>query len=603
MRRGITAFVLACCTGPVWGQVSGQVTLLLDDPTDPSVGNVQVFDEGTGSRLQEPPALQGIRLLDIQFNGRTPLTEKDPSRPRIREHASGASHIVLPHDRGALYRYERPTPSGTIHGFLFVNASGAPRAVASIRVPAHLTGSPFLNRIAVAPDGRSFLVATNRLGGGDVLEVALPSGRVENRTESLPALRVKPRGLALAQDWGLIATTEGLLRFRRVPRDVAVPVSFPAPTPTYWSGDIVLSDNGEHALTVAGTSPLQAHAYALDRWNPAIRVSQTPARMSQAGFLPQHLSGPYLAISDDGSHAAWRQEMVSPEGTPTTELFLAKVPNASPLPADHISSDARYLDTLDEVGQILFVGPDKLRYAVGEKENGPEGLGLTDADVFVASLPPAAGAPQIVNLSRTNGQVLPPFNLRPALKPREMVWSESLRRFLIHDDGDAESIVAFDPDLAVVDVLLVGVKELLMLEVTETGILAYVERNELGNDRFELLRHSGNALSPWTLLESTNFDAGHRSGVRRANGWVAYLENSIGSSRLARIHSGVGGHETLAGWTNVDASFGFTPQGSAVFHGRELASQSMRFGVWEANGTVRLLQTPAGATGRVLAVQ
>lgn len=598
---GAAVFTFTGLLAPASGQ--GLVPVSIDDPLQPGFGSVSFYDESTGFLNHAPSSLQGVRFLNLGFGERTPSSEKDPAKPHLRRDASGLTCIVLPEGRGALYRFERWENNGSTFGFLYLDAMGAPHVLAELFVSSWNNRSdPFQPRVALAPDCSSFLVATNRFGGGDVFEISLVTDRVFNRTEYLPAVQTKPRGLALGATWGVIVTTQGVYRFNRAERGIALPLELASPSPLYFSGDVVFSPNGEHALTIAGESPLLAHAFAFSRTGAAVQVSEQPARMSQAGFLPNYLSGPYLAISDDRSLAAWRQETISPEGTPSAELFLARVPAGAPQTAEHLSSDARYLDTLDEVGQIFFVNPDTLRFSVGEKELGPEGLGLTDADVFTASMPPGGGGPNIVNLSKTNGLVNPPYVLPPEMKPREMVWVETMQRFVIFDDGAAEALQLFDPVAGTLNVLLSGVKDTYMLEVTQAGFLVYVRRTGDAGGQYELLRHTGALGAPLDLLQSTAGFTANSDGVRRLDGRVVYFGHATGVQRLSRADTSVGSLETLSNWTSIAPSYGFTPGGSVAFRGVD-GGLAERFALWNANGQVRTLDLSAGTAGRILPLQ
>ena len=60
--------------------------------------------------------------------------------------------------------------------------------------------------------------------------------------------------------------------------------------------------------------------FVFERVGDGIQVTNDPSELSGAGFLPESSAGPYLALSEDGSVAAWRCEGV------TREAFVQAVP-------------------------------------------------------------------------------------------------------------------------------------------------------------------------------------------------------------------------------------------------------------------------------------
>src|SRR5688572_1242527 len=54
-----------------------------------------------------PPQLQGVVLMSLDCVGRTRFTELRADRARLRNDVPGASRLVLPEERGSLYKYRR----------------------------------------------------------------------------------------------------------------------------------------------------------------------------------------------------------------------------------------------------------------------------------------------------------------------------------------------------------------------------------------------------------------------------------------------------------------------------------------------------------------
>jgi len=317
-----------------------------------------------------PPELAGITLEPLDFNGRTDLSSLAPESPRLRADVPGANRVELPAHSGSLYRYSRAVPGGPglRHGLFVVDASAAARPLFEMQgVGANLAAVPFLTRVALAPDGSRVLVATKQSAGGDLFEIDVASGNSINRTSSLAPQRFAPAGLQLGPSWGIAATATGVLRFDLSNASDAQALTFGGAVPAWFSGEVVLSSNGEHAATIAGDAFDSAYTFAFDLAGDALQVSTQPAWLSGAGFLPEASHGPYLAISDDGSQCAWRTEGA------TREAFVARVPAAQPAVEEQVTADANYMDTLDEIGQFFFGRlSTRLSIAVGELSlNGP----------------------------------------------------------------------------------------------------------------------------------------------------------------------------------------------------------------------------------------
>ncbi len=593
-------FVLPLLAVHASGNPQARVSTFLEDPAQAGRGSVALFDEATGALSSMPAELQNLRLLDLELARRTRLSEQDPLAAQRFDDVPGAARISLPSGLGCLYRFERVEVGRTTFGFLHFDVQGTPRTLAEISSTRKDAPDPFFKRVAVAPDGTSFLVATKYRAGGNLLEVEIATGMVFDHTLHAPPQRIKPRGIALGNNWGLAVTPTGVLRFQRGKKSLALPVAFPTPTPSYYGDTIALSSNTDWALVTAGRSGFEAHTFAFGATGAAVQVSEQASRISRGGFLPEHPNGPYLAISDDGKLAAWRQEMTDPMGEPSTELFLARVPTTVPAPAEQLSSDARYLDTLDEVGQIFFLDPTRLAYVIGEKELEPDGLGMSNVDLFIATLPAGPGAPQILNLSRTNGQQTPPFTLPPEMKPKQIAWLPSEQSFLVYDDGTAEALVAIDSTLGSFQVILDEVKDVGLFETTPSGFLFDARRTDAAGGNWELMRHTGSLLNAPNVVATSATDNSFGRGASRTDGTVSFIGAPTGLERLSRVGVLTGTLQSLQGFVRFGPVLGYSPNGSLAFTGLTPAGAT-EFGLWKSDGSMMTLATPAGATGFVLA--
>lgn len=583
MRQLLLLFALglpAVAQTPVDPDPVGFVTAYHGPPS--GFGSLAVYEDRTGGLLAQPAWARELRWLPIDFVGRTALQELDPDRPRYRGDVAFASRLILPHERGTLLRYERVLPEGRAFGFLLLTRDGRPRRVLERDGTGALgADDPFVGRVAVAPDGKTLLVATRPPAGGDLLEVDLVSGEVWDRTPGAPPFSFSDAGLWLAHDWGLAVAAEGVLRFERAPGEVASLVPMPDPVPTWYSGQAVMSSGRTRALVTAGGGPSTQHVFVLGRGGAARRASRVASSLSGAGFLPESLHGPYMAVDDEGRLAAWRVE------APTSrEARVARV-EAAPRPVE-VTADEYFDDTLEEVGQILSFDPGEMTLAVGERDVDGE---LESADLFAVSLD-AAGQPVFENRTLSSGDTVPPFE--PGT-----ITPEVLRRLptdgtlLIHD-GDGERLLSLAPRQVGPTLLMGSVKEVYAAERAGDRWL-FALRREHGNKPGELYTAALD-LSGWTQLPGGGDDVEFADVVAHADGQVL-LRAIVNDTQdhLLRADTTDG---TVVGWqptaSEYQTPFAFTPRGAALFAQGPAAGPNL-LRVWTEAGPAFDLQAPAGA--------
>ena len=558
--------------------LTGGVTLFQGPPG--GVGNVLVIDPSGASAPQSPALLQQIRLLPIDFNGRTELEELAPGRPRYRPDVPLASRLELPQGQGSLYRYVRADPSAPDRfGFLLVDAAGDARSI--FEIDGTGTGGaidPFVERIAVAPAGDAFLAATRLAAGGDLYEVGL-GGSVKLRSQGLAPLELSKAGLALHDAWGIAAGPAGVLRFDRAQPGDAQGVAFPAPAPTWFSGEVVLSPSGSFAATTGGSAPAAAFAFAFAPSGAAARVTSQALPLSGAGFLPESLHGPYLAISDDGTACAWRTEGI------TREAWLARVQQSTV----HVTGNAHYDDTLDEVGQVRFKPTPNdrvLMMAVGERsKTGPpviEGLDFYDVSLN------AAGQPQFANLSLTNGSAQPPYPPSD-LDPEFLRWIPATGELWLHNsDSGGGDLLAVKPTGGIAT-LIANVKEVDMIEPAGPGFAASLRRSTGNKDR-QVFTFASPTSAPVLVHTVPDLHLFQRP-ASRPDGWFAFVEVLPTSELLWRVKVTGGGVQLL---TSRPLFYGpaldFLPSGELAFNAGG-PSPSV-FGLWPTPGLPKRLPIP-----------
>lgn len=552
-------------------------------------GTVSLYDAQTGAFVASPPELALVQWLAFDFAGRTELYQFHPGRPRRFTDLANAARLRLPQGHGSLYHFARPGVAGqSSYGFVLVPPTGLPRIL--LERPGIGVGggrNPFLSHVAVTPDGSAILVATQGEAGGDLLEIStVGSPTVFDRTANTAPARIFPWGLVLGPTHGFAMTNFGLLRFDRASAADASFVTFGADAPpTYYSGNLATSDNLNHVVFTAGTSPSQLNVYSASGSGVARRATTSAGVVSPMGSATDGTSGPWLAVSDDGLWCAWRTTI----GV-ANECMVARA-ELTPSPAEQLSSDARFLDTLDEVALFAFRGPGRLQFAVGEQNPGgfPGKMDLFSADLSTGA------APQISNLTQTSGQTVAPFTVPPDLEPSTLVMLPDQSGILIHDDGgQAGDLFLWREGQPGLSVVLPSVKSFDSIDFGGPGASLGVRR---GNNTREFHRATS-ALTGLALVASSATGASFEHPLARGDGWTAFIESTAVSGRLDRIDTlGGAGDSLLGGPAQFGGAMGWSSSGSLVF--TRIQNGTHVHVAWPiAARPVRMLTT--GVVGQVL---
>jgi hypothetical protein len=493
-------------------------------------GSVVVVDPTGALPPITPPGLSGITLLPLDFNGRVELDALRGDRPRWRNDVPGASRVELPGGAGSLYRFSRPDVAGVKHGLFIVDAAGEARVVLELLgVGPASDQSPFLPRVACSPSGSHALVLTKFDAGGDALEIDLASGATINRTSNVAAQRFVVAGAHLADTFGTAATSQAIWRFDRTNAADATQLALPG-TPAWCSGEIALSRNGAFAVTTAGVSEDLAHVFVFSATGSAVQVTTAPTWVSSAGYLPEHLHGPFLAVSDSGSHCAWRTEGVA------REAWLAPVPQGAAPQPHWLTSDTNYIDTIDEIGQFMFrIGGEALVYSAGELATTGAPV-IEKVDFYEAQLPSGSTTPTLLNLTQTNGIAAPPYLLAASLDPSFVMREPASGAVLFHNQmsGGTGELLGVAPGQVGFTVLVPAVDEVRFIERAGSHVFVDLVRST-GPQNRELHHFTAPFVPSAAPLFSVA--ATHSLGrtAARSDGWFAFVETTPVKERLWRF--------------------------------------------------------------------
>jgi hypothetical protein len=535
---------------PLSALASGQVSIFEGSAGQP--GDVVVV----GQTQMRPTELRGVTLLPLDFVGRTQLTELAEGEARLRADVPGASRLVLPGERGSLYKFRRAEPSGgAAFGYFLVRPSG--HATLLFELPG--TGpagndDPLPEHIAVATDGRAFLVASVPAAGGDLWEIQLV-GIAINRTLHLGPIDFEKNGLALLASWGIGVARDGVHRFDRVVggRANSVPLTF---TPTWFGPDVVRSADGSTVAFLAGADVTQARVLTCRRLGGAVVASERPMKIPGAGFLPESPAGPALALSTDGSWVAWRAEGTS------REVFVRETRSGPRAPSQHITGPADFNYTLNDTGVISFFDHDSAVLAAGRGQSD----GIARGDLFRIDLAP--GGFTVRNLSLTSGISQPPFDYG-TLRTSDGLFQipGSSPAFLLHDRAGTERLLRVDVAGGVTDVLD-RVESLDSIDVVGSHLVAGVTRPPGVDDpvleSLNLVQIPSGGMGATVVRLPFGCHLSRTTGLRSGNLFTAVLEFPTGE-RLGRLRvpspSGIAATPSLL---NFGPTTSFSSEGAVL---------------------------------------
>ena len=554
---------------------SGQVSIFVGSAGQP--GEVLVV----GQTQWRPTELMGITLLPLDCVGRTKLTELVEGHARLRTDIPGAARLLLPGDRGSLYKYRREsTGDGASFGFFLVRPSGIPCTLFELGgTGIMMEDDPFPGNLAVCPDGRTFLVASSREAGGDLWEVTL-TATATNRTSQLPPLDFAKNGLVLLDKWGLGVARDGVYRFDRAlngggARSVDLPI-----IASWFGPDVVHSADQSTVAFLAGDQPERAFVLAARRRSLASLVSDRAMNIPNAGFLPEDPSGPALALSTDGSWAAWRAVGIS------REVFAGEVRLGLPGPSQHVTGASHFGYTLNDTGVISFFDHDSAVLVAG-RELRP---GIDRGDLFRIDVTPDGFTAR--NLTQTSSISQPPFDYGTLSTDDglfQVPWSSS--SFVTLDRGTGR-LLWVDAGGRVTE-FVDRVQSLDSLDVTGTYMVAGITRppgvDDPLTETLNIVQIPGGGLGATLIPLPNGCHLTRTVGSRTLNLFSAVLELP-GGERLGRFEvPSPSGMSVSPALLTFGPTTGLSPDG-AVLATVRVALEQAAFS-WTEYGTTLLKMT------------
>ena len=391
-----------------------------------------VFDLWTVTNPGGTPTLElsDFSFQELHLNGYARKDRLRINMPRtieIEDDTNAAflpEHILLPYE-GALYHIIRNGNSE----ILLLQPGKSPRILISL--PTQGGFGSLKTSASVSIHGTYMLVATTDNAGGDayVLDICGSQDPIL-MTESEPPLDIGTSSLRIS-DSGAWFQEEDTLYLASSPLWQATPVHLGLLPNEELLNESVLSTKGDHLVVLAEGSNGLSRILLTSVDGSTQVVTPTPG-----DYYPPDLDeplGPSLAVDPEGKLVAYCQ------GGATEEVYLQPIGGQ----AIHLSSLPHFEDSLDNLG-VLGFGTGGLLERPGIDNIGVLSFiggsnmisGLTGddlmgaADMYSAQLD-ADGTLLVTNITRTSGQLTPPFNPPGSLVVAEATLDPLGQRMLL----------------------------------------------------------------------------------------------------------------------------------------------------------------------------
>jgi len=384
--------------------LSAQQTLFASE-TAAGTYDLLTVDE---SSLETGVAAQGIEFLPVQLAGYSRRDRLRADLPRLAGLDGPAVHVRLP-SLGSLYRVHKTEAlAGTASTRLLLNRAAG--GLVSLGEVSDAAGAPALQEwLTTNAAGTRALLATTAAAGGDVLLVDLEHEQPwVNLTAHLPPLDIAAESLRLEgpRAWFVAGDTLYRVALEQLPAVTPAAVDLGFQPGESVLPETLLSRDGRF-LAVVTENPLGARQiYVAYPFAGGKRLTETAGVYDLPSL--QSPIGPLLALSDDGGRIAYRQQIGA-----SRELFTRRV--ASIAPAEHVTRDGQFIDTIDNVGILGFATNDLLVFGAGEGIATGATAYLDGADVFVVSTTGIGGSTVPQNVTQSSGQASAPFVVKGEL--------------------------------------------------------------------------------------------------------------------------------------------------------------------------------------------
>lgn len=201
--------------------------------------------------------------------------------------------------------------------------------------------------------------------------------------------------------------------------------------------EIVVSQDGSRAVVVAEQTPSARRLFAVSASGSVDLVTPTAGAYDAPSLTRP--DGPLIAVSPDGALVAFRE--TTPAVVPFRDVVVRALGAAQ---TTNITSDADFIDTLNDTGVISFVAPQLVTFFLGERAVDPDVV-IESSDIFSAQLDAAGASTALTNLTATSSDESAPFTSPGTLEVLDVVRDAREERLLVTVDpqgADAELLIA-----------------------------------------------------------------------------------------------------------------------------------------------------------------
>ena len=535
--------------------------------------DLHAIDSVTGQATLEAG---GLTFLPLDLQG-YPVSERLlPGRPVQLSAPLPGVRLPL---HGSLFRVQTGGQTALLHA----RADGA----TSLRAATRDVGAPaLLAGLTVSPDGDAALLASEPTAGGDVFWLDLTGDAAAvDLTAGLPPLAVEPASLRLHADTAWFVADGTLHVVDLLAGTAPTAFSLPLAVGEQLLPELATSADGRSVAVIAESTPDRRRLFVATAGGAVSELTGMPVPLSAPSY--DQPAGPLLALSSDGSCVAWRQRLA------TQELFVQRLD--LPTAPVQVTADGNFIDTIDNVAVLGFIGPAILVFAAGELPGPLEpGKAIGSADFFLQDTTTGS----TFNVTQTSGVPAPPFTAKGELEVMQGVYEPGGQRLLLDVDpnsGDSALLgVPLDGSPGLHDLLPNLAEPPLLVRVGDQLLVSSLRDPGSGLPLRELhlLPPGGQPQLLVSLPGSVQFD---RFASLRDGTGAAFVASAGPDLQLAvRFDLATAGLAIV--WPQplaLSSALGFAPDGQ-LLAGLGLSGGPFLFARFPAPGVGALLSVPKG---------